>query len=39
MILSKKESLPLEPEKIQKAEKCVQFVEVQDIKEESEYMN
>mgnify|MGYP000873369785 FL=1 len=39
MILSKKGSLPLEPEKIQKAEKCVQFVEVQDIKEESEYMN
>lgn len=39
MILSKKESLPLERGKIQKAEKCVQFVEVQDIKEESECMN
>ncbi len=39
MILSKKESLPLEQEKIPKAEKYVQFVEVQDIKEESEYMN
>lgn len=39
MILSKKGSLPLEQEKIQKVEKCVQFAEVQDIKEESECMN
>lgn len=39
MILSKKESSPSEREKIQKAERSVQSVEVQGIKVEYESMN
>lgn len=39
MILSKKESLLSEQEKIQKAERSVQCVGVQGIKAESEFMN